>query len=115
LEVGESTQVEVTLRNSGRNGWFVQGERPVRLFYRWTDTSTGYRARWAYRWLQSNVAPGGSTSLNFSLSAPRSGKFRLDIGLLPMSASSYTPPSATSRIQTWPGEFGTISFNVNVR
>ena len=116
LRVGGSVEVQFAAQNIGRNGWFVGGAAPSRIFYRWTDAATGFRARWAYRWLPGNVAPRAQTRLSLSINAPpRAGNFRLDIGLLSMPNGRYSPPPATARAASWPGEFGVVSFDVTAR
>ncbi|MDF2439249.1 MAG: TolB protein [Abditibacteriota bacterium] len=116
---GERATVNITLRNIGTTSWASAGGRPVRAFVRWIDERSGYRRRWSYQWLRSDVAPGGTSRLSFALTAPpQPGRYRLSFALvrLPQDGPSIAPPATNRDAQRrWPGEFGTVSFSIAVR
>ena len=116
MKVGESVPVTATLRNTGKQTLASHGSQPVRLIYRWINADTGSRNRWALTWLRQPLSPGGSTQLAFNLTAPpRPGRYRLIYSLLRLNSTEYEPPPFQARQDRWPGEFGTITYAVEVR
>ena len=91
----------------------------MRAFVRWIDERSGYRRRWSYQWLRASVAPGAASTLSFTFTAPpSSGRYKLSFALvrLTQDGPSIAPPATDREAQRrWPGEFGTVSFNVAVR
>jgi hypothetical protein len=120
MKANSSVPVTVVLRNTGSRSWSSTGESPVRLVYRWVDVRTNTRHYWAVKWLSETVPPGGSTHLKFDLKAPtRAGNFVLTYALVRLDVRTYDgkkylPPPARSEDQRWPGEFGAVSFDVEV-
>jgi hypothetical protein len=120
MTVGSSVPVTVILRNTGSRVWSSTGDSPVRLIYRWVDAKTNIRHRWAVKWLRETVPPGKSTQLKFDLAAPtRAGDFILTYALVRLNpqvhdGKKYTPPPTKTTDHRWPGEFGAVSFRVQV-
>ena len=121
MKAGSSVPVTVILKNTGSRSWSsTDNTAPVRLIYRWVDAKKGTRMRWAIHWLRAVVPPGGSTRLKFTLAAPpRAGDFILTYSLVRLNPQiydgrRYTPPPSQSRDHAWPGEFGAVSFRIQV-
>lgn len=119
MTAGERATVSIAMRNLGTTSWASAGDRPVRAFVRWIDERSGYRRRWSYQWLRASVAPGAASTLSFTFTAPPSaGRYKLSFALvrLTQDGPSIAPPATDREAQRrWPGEFGTVSFNVSVR
>jgi hypothetical protein len=121
MQAGSSTSVEVTLRNTGTRSWSSTGDSPVRLLVRWVRADSKTRHRWAIKWLRSTVAPGQSTTAKIDLDAPSTpGRYILTYSLVRLSpeiydGKNYKPPPATAADTRWPGEFGAVSFVIDVR
>jgi hypothetical protein len=121
MKAGSSTSIEVTLRNTGTRSWSSTGESPVRLLIRWVRADSGIRYRWAIKWLRETVEPGQSTKVRFDLEAPTSpGRYILTYALVRLSpeiydGKNYKPPSAKAADPRWPGEFGAVSYEIDVR
>jgi hypothetical protein len=120
MKAGSSVPVTVMLRNTGSRSWSSTGDSPVRLIYRWVDAKTNIRHRWAVKWLSETVPPGKSTQMKFDLAAPtRAGDFILTYALVRLNpqvydGKKYTPPPTKTNDHRWPGEFGAVSFRVQV-
>jgi hypothetical protein len=121
MKAGSSTSVEVTLRNTGTRSWSSTGESPVRLLIRWVRADSRTRHRWAIKWLRQTVAPGQSTKVTIDLDAPSTpGRYILTYSLVRLGpeiydGKSYKPPPATAADARWPGEFGAVSYEIDVR
>ncbi len=72
---GQTSAVTLTLKNSSRNTWRAGGANPIRLGYHWyrTDGSLLDGRFWSdvRTSLPADVPPGGSVTLNATVSAPR--------------------------------------------
>ncbi len=120
MKAGTSTQVAVTLRNTGSRGWSSTGSSPVRLIVRWVNTATNSRTSWSVHWLGKTVQPGQSADVAFPLKAPgRSGKYTLTYALVRLNdrvydGKKYTPPPSNAQDHRWPGEFGAVDYEIQV-
>ena len=120
MKTGSSTQVAVTLRNTGSRSWSSTGPSPVRLVVRWVNTATNSRSSWAVHWLRGTVEPGESTDISFPLKAPgRAGTYTLTYALVRLNdkiydGKKYTPPPPNAPDHSWPGEFGAVNFEIQV-
>ena len=95
LKNGEDANITGTVRNTGKTAWISTGENPVRLLVRWFDENTGRRFRWELKWLPSDLAPGESAPLTFTITPPRTGKLRLNFAIVRLPGGKYQPASAT--------------------
>lgn len=120
MKVNEAVPVAVTLRNTGSRDWSSTGNSPVRLVVRWVNNETKNRSKWAVKWLSKVVKPGDSVRVDFDLVAPsRPGKYSLSYALVRLGPETYDGknyklPAASAADQRWPGEFGTVSFEIEV-
>jgi hypothetical protein len=120
MKAGASTQVAVTLKNTGSRSWSSTGSSPVRLVVRWVNTATNSRSSWSVHWLGKTVEPGQSADVAFPLKAPsRSGKYTLTYALVRLNGQvydgkKYTPPPSNAQDHRWPGEFGAVDFEIQV-
>ncbi len=120
MKAGASTQVAVTLRNTGSRSWSSTGPSPVRLVVRWVNTATNSRSSWAVHWLGKTVEPGQSADVAFTLKAPkRSGNYTLTYALVRLSdqvydGKKYNPPPSKAQDHRWPGEFGAVNYEIQV-
>lgn len=120
MQVKESVPVAVTLRNTGSREWSSTSDSPVRLVVRWVNSDTKSRSNWAVKWLSKVAKPGESVRVDFDLVAPsRPGKYVLSYALVRLNpdvydGKNYKPPVASATDQRWPGEFGTVSFEIDV-
>ena len=114
---GETVNLSAALRNTGRSGWKTNGDSAVRLLVRWHDARTKTRTRWAIRWLRTDVAPGTTGKLDFSVPAPtRPGNYVLRFSLVRVGRDGYTPPSFSQTANDrYPGEFGIATTTMPVR
>lgn len=120
MKAGSSTQVAVTLRNTGSRSWSSTGSSPVRLVVRWVNKASNSRSSWAVHWLRGTVEPGESADISFPLKAPgRAGAYTLTYALVRLNdriydGKRYTPPPSNAPDHSWPGEFGAVNFEIQV-
>ncbi len=83
LRTGETTQVPVTVKNTGPAPWASAGKAPIRLSYRWFDSQKMLPIEGERTLLPAPLQPGQSVNLQAKVVAPPSaGHFTLKICLV---------------------------------
>ncbi|HEY0072588.1 MAG TPA: hypothetical protein VGB77_00685 [Abditibacteriaceae bacterium] len=95
VKSGTEVVFDGRVQNKSKSDWNTSGASPVRVLVRWFDNATGQRARWEIKRLPVSLAPGESAPLSFSVTAPRPGKFRLQVALVRLPNGKYQPASTT--------------------
>jgi hypothetical protein len=95
VKSGTEVVFEGRVQNKSKSAWNTSGASPARVLVRWFDNTTGQRARWEIKRLPVSLAPGEDAPLSFSVTAPRPGKFRLQVALVRLPTGKYQPTSTT--------------------
>jgi hypothetical protein len=83
LRTGETTQVPVTVKNTGSAMWASAGKAPIRLSYRWFDNQKMLPIEGERTLLPAPLPPGGSVNLQAKVVAPpAAGHFTLKLCLV---------------------------------
>jgi hypothetical protein len=83
LRTGETTQVPVTLKNTGSVLWASAGKAPIMLSYRWFDNQKMLPIEGERTLLPAPLPPGQSVNLQAKVvAAPSAGHFTLKICLV---------------------------------
>ncbi len=101
-------------KNRGTRTW---SPGDVRVVVRWVDFATGTRRRWKFNWMRETVPPLAQTRFPLDVIVPaKAGRYKVIYSLirLPSKGANVSPPPHNAPQDSWPGEFASTAFAVNV-
>ena len=101
-------------KNRGTRSWTPED---VRVVVRWVDFVSGTRRRWSFNWMRGGVAPMAQARFPLDVIAPaKAGRYKVIYSLirLPSKGAKVSPPPYNAPQESWPGEFASTAFAVNV-